>query len=444
MALVNCVFIIALNIVTIALRIDANTLHTQGFVATEELPDVDSSHGTLLVNITLLNNAVAEGAVCLDGSPPAYHLHRGFGSGAHSWLVHMEGGGLCNDISSCLERANSSLGSSLYMEKAIAFSGILSDQQSQNPDFSNWNRVTIRYCDGSAYTGDVQEVDAMTKLHFRGQRIWQAVMEDLLAEGMDEAEQALLTGCSVGGLSTFFHCDDFHNLLPRNAKVKCMSDGGFFVDSKDISGVYQLRTLYQEVITLHGSLKHLPAACTSKMHPASLCYFPQYLLRFIKTPLFVVIDGYDPFQIRFVLIPTSADPNNHWHKCKMSIKSCAPWQLKLMEGLRKKMLKALKPVSRATTGGLFINSCYAHCQTNVQDLWHSTSSPRLNSKTIAEAAGDWFFDRSAVKYTDCPYLCDSTCPNLVWQDWFSCRSAVKYIDCPYPCDSTCPNLVWEA
>jgi len=46
------------------------------------------------------------------------------------------------------------------------------------------------------------------------------------------------------------------------------------------------------------------------------------------------------------------------------------------------MLKALKPVSRATTGGLFINSCYAHCQTNVQDLWHSTSSPRLNSKVI--------------------------------------------------------------
>jgi hypothetical protein len=29
-------------------------------------------------------------AVCLDGSPPAYHLHRGFGSGADSWLVHME------------------------------------------------------------------------------------------------------------------------------------------------------------------------------------------------------------------------------------------------------------------------------------------------------------------------------------------------------------------
>lgn len=29
-------------------------------------------------------------AVCLDGSPPGYHLQRGFGSGAHSWLVYLQ------------------------------------------------------------------------------------------------------------------------------------------------------------------------------------------------------------------------------------------------------------------------------------------------------------------------------------------------------------------
>lgn len=29
-------------------------------------------------------------AVCLDGSPPAYHIDRGFGSGINNWIVHME------------------------------------------------------------------------------------------------------------------------------------------------------------------------------------------------------------------------------------------------------------------------------------------------------------------------------------------------------------------
>lgn len=48
------------------------------------------SPNALYVGLTVVEDAVAKGAVCLDGSPPAYNLHRGFGSGANSWLVHME------------------------------------------------------------------------------------------------------------------------------------------------------------------------------------------------------------------------------------------------------------------------------------------------------------------------------------------------------------------
>lgn len=378
-----------------------------GFVGT-----IESSNLRASVNITVLKNAVAEGAVCLDGSPPAYHLQRGFGSGAHSWLVHLEGGGWCSNISSCSERARSALGSSLYMGNATIFTGVLSGILSENPDFYNWNRVMVRYCDGSSFTGDVEEVDPITKLHLRGQRIWQAVMEDLLAHGMDKAQQALLTGCSAGGLATFIHCDEFHDLLPTNAKVKCMPDAGFFMDSKDVAGLHAFRFFYDQIVTFHGSLKHLPTACTSKMVPASLCLFPQYLLPLIKTPLFVVNSAYDPLQIGNILVPVKADPKNNWQKCKMKIAACSPWQLKIMEGFRNSMVSALTPsLSNPSARGLFINSCYAHCQTTVQALWNSPDSPKLNSKTIAKAAGDWFFGRSVVNDIDCPYPCDSTCNN---------------------------------
>ncbi|KAL6001801.1 hypothetical protein ACLOJK_041779 [Asimina triloba] len=33
---------------------------------------------------------VKNNAVCLDGSPPAYHMSRGFGAGINNWLVHFE------------------------------------------------------------------------------------------------------------------------------------------------------------------------------------------------------------------------------------------------------------------------------------------------------------------------------------------------------------------
>lgn len=42
--------------------------------------------------------------------------------------------------------------------------------------------------------------------------------------------QAFLTGCSAGGLATYIHCDGFRALLPKDSRVKCLADGGFFLD----------------------------------------------------------------------------------------------------------------------------------------------------------------------------------------------------------------------
>ncbi|RLN35108.1 pectin acetylesterase 12-like [Panicum miliaceum] len=124
----------------------------------------------VFVGLTLIQSAAAKGAVCLDGSLPGYHLHRGFGSGANSWLVNLEGGGWCNDVSSCVFRKGSRRGSSNHMERQLQFTGIMSNRPGENPDFYNWNRVKVRYCDGGFFTGDGS--NAAAGLYFRGQRIW--------------------------------------------------------------------------------------------------------------------------------------------------------------------------------------------------------------------------------------------------------------------------------
>jgi len=33
---------------------------------------------------------VTQITVCLDGSPPAYHFHKGFGGGVNNWLIQLE------------------------------------------------------------------------------------------------------------------------------------------------------------------------------------------------------------------------------------------------------------------------------------------------------------------------------------------------------------------
>lgn len=44
------------------------------------------------------------------------------------------------------------------------------------------------------------------------------------------------------------------------------------------------------------------------------------------------------------------------------------------------MLNSVKEFSSSKENGLFINSCFAHCQTERQDTWFAKDSPRLANK----------------------------------------------------------------
>jgi len=46
-----------------------------------------------------------------------------------------QGGGWCNNVRSCVYRKKTRRGSSLYMEKEIPFTGILSNKPEENPGF---------------------------------------------------------------------------------------------------------------------------------------------------------------------------------------------------------------------------------------------------------------------------------------------------------------------
>lgn len=45
------------------------------------------------------------------------------------------------------------------------------------------------------------------------------------------------------------------------------------------------------------------------------------------------------------------------------------------------MLAALSSLYyNSTRGGMFINSCFAHCQSESQDTWFADDSPRINNR----------------------------------------------------------------
>ncbi|PWA65275.1 pectinacetylesterase/NOTUM [Artemisia annua] len=290
---------------------------------------IESSEG----GISVIEGAVDKGAVCLDGSPPAYQLDKGSGDGANNWLVHIQGGGWCHSVEDCVYRKTmaNGLGSSKLMPE-LYFSGILSNQEDQNPYFHNWNRVIMRYCDGSSFTGDVEEVDSTNNLYFRGARVFNAILDELMGLGMDNAKNAVLSGCSAGGLAAILNCDKFRGYFPSSTRVKCVPDGGYFAHAKDVSGEYHFEQYYDKVVTLHGSANHLPSGCTSSMKP-SLCFFPQYAIQYIKTPVFVMNSAYDTWQVSNILASYEADPNGEYTACKNDLNQCSSTQLQRLEGI---------------------------------------------------------------------------------------------------------------
>ncbi|KAL6528702.1 hypothetical protein OROMI_029347 [Orobanche minor] len=248
--------------------------------------------------------------------------------------------------------------------------------------FFNWNKVKIRYCDGSSFSSHPDNEFRLqngTKMFFRGQLIWETLMDELLSIGMSKAReladdhssiertldshalqisQALLTGCSAGGLATLIHCDDFRYLLPKDANVKCLADAG-----KDIAGNHTIESFYRDVVHLQSVARSLNHDCVAKSEP-SKCFFPQEFIRNIKTPLFLVQPAYDFWQIANILVPGSSDPHDSW----------------LSFSYRNSLLKTLSEIRGNLKVGVFINSCFVHCQTWAAETWHSPTSPRINNK----------------------------------------------------------------
>ncbi|PHU02261.1 Pectin acetylesterase 11 [Capsicum chinense] len=289
------------------------------------------------VNITILESATAQGAVCLDGSPPAYHLDRGHGTGLHNWIINLD----------------------------------------------------------------------ENKLYFRGARIFKAIMEDLWSKGMKNAENAILSGTSAGGLATILNCDKFKCLFTKDARVKCVADAGFFINGKTIYGTSYIQEMFRKIVNLHGSTKNLPSPCTSVMKP-SLCFFPQNVIPYIQTPLFIINSIYDYWQINNTLVPVNLDPQHAWKDCTEQINNCTFSQRIVIQAFGMEFLKTFEKLPPSFTRGYYLTSCFSHGDLYKSAYWFSASSPRLLNKTIAEAVADWYFERERFQFID-PYPCAKDC-----------------------------------
>ena len=381
------------------------------------------------------------------------------------FIVFLEGGGWCFNETECHDRAfkrpgvsSGWLGSSTHAPLSLdphgeGGHGILSGNATLNPDFYDWNvasddsphplrffflspvlsgsvashlihadvrhsddsQVMLNYCDGGSFAGNRDEplIVHGAPIYFRGHGIFHAVISDLKERReLSAATDAILGGCSAGGMAVYLHCDEFSALVPSTAKTRCIADAGFFPDVESVHGEEVARTQFSTAFGIMNSSAGVDQSCIAAQPNSSLhwrCYFPEHTLPYITTPLFVLNSAYDPvsnaweFGEKGCTFGCSIDVE--WAPCLANFSTCTMQQLSVVQEFRAKRMQRLAPAfDSSSPHGSFIDSCSQHCQGS---SW--TAGARINGNpggtnmlSMRDAVSRWL-QNIPTKLKDVPW-----------------------------------------
>ena len=388
----------------------------------------------------LLHDAVADGAVCLDGSPVPLYVRPGSGPDAANYVLFWEGGGWCESDSDCASRSRTALGSSTFTITTYASRDLLNSNCTINPYFCNWSVAYAAYIDGASRSGDAVSpvvVDG-APIYYRGARVLRATLAALLSAagpgaGMPSlaaAPRLLVSGSSAGGLTTYLHIDEIAAAVRAAnpaADVRAVPEVGFFIDGASIwknqhimTDVFARVADFQNVTG--GAPENVNAACVAAMPAAQRwrCFMAQYTLPYIRTPLYIVNSMHDEWQAQNVLAPNTitlpaVTTYAAFAPCiKTPTTGCNATQAGQWTGYAAQFLDALAAARAATPApyaaqhGGVITSCPIHT-TLIGGLAHRIE---VGGKSLYTHIVEWMSGTSAQDAfaIDVAYPGNPTCP----------------------------------
>ncbi|XP_065192670.1 uncharacterized protein LOC135823757 [Sycon ciliatum] len=273
-------------------------------------------------------NATARNAVCLDGSPAGYYVHRNLAS--PNWIIHVQGGGFCSSFQECQAQLGNGFGTSSVWACSLPGNdrdgryAPLADTVSPfprfNPEFSGWNRVYIRYCTQDFHLGQQPQASNPFGVNTVGAYGLQAALYDLQDfHGLLDGNVIILGGTSAGAVGVHSRIDEFRDRINSiraqvgraPATVLGYSDGGWFRRAPNLLDFAnnpttafsnpENSTLITGLLTLFAGVYnayHVPACQASRFAAFPLfgghdCVNAEFLYPFIQTPMFTIANHWD-------------------------------------------------------------------------------------------------------------------------------------------------------
>ena len=180
---------------------------------------VGSSTGELTAVRFTESFASMYGARCMDGSTYTYYIRRtATQATATKWLIYLQGGSICSDRISCMQRAKGELGSSKkYGTHLTDNTNVASTNATVNPQFHNWNIVYMPYCSGDFWAGSVtnNKTNSQYPFYFTGHNITLATIRHLQeTQSFSTATNIVVSGTSAGGVGAMNNVDYFAAAIP--------------------------------------------------------------------------------------------------------------------------------------------------------------------------------------------------------------------------------------
>lgn len=392
-------------------------------------------------------------AVCLDGSPAGFWFSEGSGEGKDKYVIHHMGGGWCSSVDDCIRRSKQktegdsvALGSSddwkahvtceaksPFTDKDIedmdqfdkkttekgslpcyydgGQSGLLSYNSIENPLAYNWNKVYVPYCDGASFSGDVEKPVGSNKtkgeVYFRGKAILNAVYDTLLSPryNMGNADDIILSGSSAGGLAVILHADTIADKIHKHngntPNIAGIPDAAFFMDVPSTEGENRMveKQGFKDLYNFQnigeasdGALKRCHSYFESKGTPYK-CLLPQYLLSFVKTPMFFTQSYADAYQFPNVMALSCGET------------SCNSKAISYVNKFRHAMMHYLDS-SAPKSSGYWVTGCQVHTMVD-HSKWFAEGT--VDGMEMRYAVYGWYSDnflkkRSTTwKYVDEPW-----------------------------------------
>ena len=336
-------------------------------------------------------------AKCLDGSNYRFNFIQGEKEGQNKFLFYFDGGGWCgqetlgeNFIESCSERAKSSLGSKIGLFSSLVISRLirlLSSKEKYNPNFYNWNKIFVRYCDGSSFISDREYAINGTKIYMKGKNNLLGVLNYLkLNYNFTNAESVILSGFSAGSFATLIYANYIDSLTIKKNNTFIISDSGFFYDlNEKVPKVNKLVQNAYKFSTNHNDIKKLFKYYCDEDYITKepwKCMSGEYFIYNIKVPILSFQNVYDSWITRVI------NGNDCWYN-KNYINSCSNEQMEKIYKEGNLLIEKIHKYPRYDHITLFYFRKLGHMLTYYNWIWDDKNYS-IDGFTINDIIREWY------------------------------------------------------